>query len=129
MTHSLEVYYQKQLIFYSDKDWLHPLFDFEKFLKNVSFTHDSLMVKDKIIGRAAALLLQYLGIKHVHAETLSQLGKKILDFFSFDYTYEKLVSEIGCKTEKLLENEWDASKAYKLITERIEAEKSQTASS
>ena len=120
MQHALEVYKKDQLIFYSDKDWLHPLIDFKKFLEENPQERSQLLVKDKIIGRAAGLLLVYLQIRHVFTEMLSIHGKNVLDHFGIDYTYENLVPEIGCKTEQLLEEEWNPEKAYRFIVERIE---------
>ncbi len=120
MQHSLEVYQNTELIFTSDKDWLYPLFDFEKFLSRHAVDRSKLLVKDKIVGRAAGLLLVRLQIRRIFAETLSEHGKSVLEHFKMDYDYGKLVPEIGCKTERLLENEWDAEKAYQIIVARIQ---------
>ncbi len=119
MRHSLEVYRESALIFTSDRDWLYPLFDFEKFLSSHAPDRSKLLVKDKIVGRAAGLLLVRLDIRHIYAETLSEHGKSVLEHFKIDYDYGKLVPEIGCKTERLLENEWDAENAYQIILARI----------
>ncbi len=121
MQHSLEVYENEQLIFYSDKDWLHPLFDFEAFLARQKKDCETFLVKDAIIGRAAALLLVYLGIRHVYTPILSNHGREVLDYFGIDYGYETLVAEIGCQTEQLLQGVWQPEEAYRIISERIAA--------
>ena len=115
MKHTLEVYLSENLIFYSDGKWLHPLLELDKFLSNSNYDRTKLVVKDKIIGRAAALILIYLGIKNVKAGIMSKLGKNALEKHEICYEYKDLVERIQCKTEELLKNEHDYQKAYKLI--------------
>ncbi len=115
MEHTLEVYWDGEVIFYSDAKWLHPLFELESFLIQQNFDPASLIVKDKIVGRAAALIEVYLGFKSVRAGMMSELAKEVLDHFQIDYAYEKLVDRIQCRTENLLKNEYDPKKGYELI--------------
>ncbi len=126
MEHALEAYLNDRCIFYSDKNWLHPLFDFQRFLKREQIPRETILLKDAIIGRAAALLLIYLGIQHVYTPTLSRHGKEVLDYFDIDYTYETLVKEIGCQTERLLQGVWQPEEAYRIITDRIAARKGES---
>ena len=77
------------MIFYSDKHWLHPLFELGQFLNNNDYNPAELFVKDKIIGKAAALVLTNLGIKKVKAELMSELGKEVLDRYNIEYDYER----------------------------------------
>lgn len=115
MQHTLEAYSGNKLIFFSDGKWLHPLFELETFLKKSPVDPQNLLLKDKIIGRAAALIIIYFGIKNIHAEILSEFGKDSLDKFGVKYDYDKLVERIICRTENLLKNEEDPEKAYWLI--------------
>ena len=115
MEHTLEVYFDGELIFYSDGKWLHPLFELENFLMQQKFNPASLILKDKIVGRAAALLQLYLGVKSVRAGMMSQLAKELFDHFQIDYEYENLVDRIQCRTEELLKDEYDPNKAYEII--------------
>ena len=118
MDHSLEVYSDNNMIFHSDKHWLHPLFELEQFLKNKNYNSTELLVKDKIIGKAAALLLSYLGIGAVQAELMSELGKEVLERYDIKYEYERLVDRIICATEEILKKEFDPQKAYVLLKKR-----------
>lgn len=120
MTHSLEVYYQNQLIFFSDRNWIYPLFELEKFLQTTGHPVQELLVQDKIVGKAAALLLVYFGISRVRAQLISRLGMETLTHFKVDFEYQKLVDRIYCQTEELLQQEIDPSAAYRLLSERIE---------
>ncbi|MBN2011592.1 DUF1893 domain-containing protein [candidate division KSB1 bacterium] len=118
MAHALEVYHNDRLIFHSDGKWLHPLFELYDFLNAQSFDPSHLHVRDKIIGRAAALLMMKLGIRTVHAAMLSTLGQQVLDHFNVDYTYDTLVDRIVCKTEDILKDELDPEHAFVLLSER-----------
>ncbi|HHE54362.1 MAG TPA: DUF1893 domain-containing protein [Caldithrix abyssi] len=122
MKHSLEVYLNEELIFFSDRHWLHPLFELEAFLNKGDFPVEKLWVKDKIIGRAAALILMHLGIKKVHGQTMSRLAREVLDYYNVAFSYDQLIERIACRTEELLKNEWQGIKAYQLVKGRIKAQ-------
>lgn len=121
MTHNFEAYDNSHLIFVSSGHWLYPILEFEAFLKETSRCAETLEIGDKIIGRAAALLLVRLGVKRIHAGLLSERGKEILDVNAVTYSYDKLVAKIGCQTEDILKEEYDMERAYSLILERIKA--------
>ena len=117
MKHSLEVFFNDELIFCSDGKWLHPLFELENFLRQQNYPASRLIIKDKIIGRAAALFHVKLGLKIIKAGMMSELGKEIFDHFQIEYEYENLVTRIECRTEEILKNEFDPEHAYFIITE------------
>ncbi|MHB2154079.1 DUF1893 domain-containing protein [Calditrichota bacterium GD2] len=121
MIHSLEVYKGNELIFASDRHWLHPLFELERFLNANSYQTAELLVKDKIIGRAAALILVYFGFKKMQGQTMSLLAREVLDYYKIDYTFERLIERVACQTEELLRTEWESKTAYQLIKRRIES--------
>jgi hypothetical protein len=115
---TLKVVKENQILFESDKRWLHPLFDLEKFLTKNSMDLSGAMLHDKVVGKAAAMLMVRLGAGSVHAQVLSKLGKSILESNSITYMYHILVDRIDCQTEELLENIDDLETAYKLLKER-----------
>ncbi|MBC8182069.1 DUF1893 domain-containing protein [candidate division KSB1 bacterium] len=115
MAHTLEVYLAKNLIFHSDGKWLHPLLELDKFLSNKEYDQSKLLVKDKIVGRAAALILVCLGIQNVKAGILSKPGMDVLKKYRVNYKYKEIVDRIQCRTEEMLKNEFDPNTAYKLI--------------
>ncbi len=119
MKHNFEVYLEDRLIFYSDGKWLYPLVELEEYLNENAVDPERLLVKDKIVGRAAALILCYLKIKNIHAQTLSQLAKEVLEHYKIDFTYERLIDAINCTTERLLSDEMDPQKGYRLVRERM----------
>jgi hypothetical protein len=123
MHHSLEVYRGENLIFFSNDKWLYPLFELEKFIHHKSIKSEEIFVRDKIIGKAAAFIIIYLGIKEVKAELMSILAKDLFDQHFINYKFEKLIERIDCKTENLLEQETDPRSAYKKILELVDKNK------
>jgi len=117
---TLLAYQNDQLIFSSEKNWLYPLIDLSAFLKRQKITDAKLMVEDKVVGRASALILVYLGARRVKAEVLSKLGEEILVKFNVRFEYDNLVDEISCATETLLKEESDPAVAFQLILDRIQ---------
>jgi zinc transport system ATP-binding protein len=115
MDYTLEAFLDGELIFHSSGKWLHPLFELENFLKQQNYDPASLIVKDKIVGRAAALVQVYLGVKTVQAGMMSKLGKEIFNHFQINYKYENMVDRIQCRTEEILKGEFDPEKAYLVI--------------
>ena len=118
MKHSFEVYIENSLVFFSDKNWIHPLFEFEQFLKVENLPTDKMFVRDKIIGKAAAMLLIHFNIHKIHAKTLSHLGRDILDAYQISYTYDTLIDRIYCQTEELLHDISDTEIAYSMLKSR-----------
>src|SRR5262245_50851384 len=102
-------------IFTSYGKWLHPLFELEDYLAEHSMQPENLILQDKIIGKAAALLIYRLGFRTVKAGILSRLGEAVLQRHGIVYTYEQLVDRIHCQTEELLATVEDPEEAYRLV--------------
>jgi len=113
--HTLEVFLGEVLVFFSDGKWLYPLFELEDFLATTDHEPGALTVRDKIVGRAAALLLIRLGIREVRAGIMSKPGKEALETHGVSYEYDSLVDLIDCRTEAMLMNEYDPERAYTVL--------------
>jgi hypothetical protein len=79
-------------------------------------------VADKIVGRAAALLCVYCGVKAVYAVVLSDGGKRVLKENSVSLEFENLVPSIlnrqktgTCPFEKLVLTISDEEEAYEKL--------------
>ena len=116
---TLLVFIDNKLIFASEKKWLYPLIDLHQFLNENDMARNHLLVEDKVVGRASALILVYLGIHQVKANILSKLGRDILDRFNVRYKCENLVEQISCATEELLRKETNPETAFNLILDRV----------
>ena len=115
---TLTVLYEGSPIFSSYGKWLHPLFELEDYLADHAFQPDHLILQDKIIGKAAALLILRMGFHIVKAGILSRLGEAVLQRHGIVYTYEQLVDRIHCQTEELLATVEDPEEAYQLVKVR-----------
>lgn len=105
-------------IFTSTAKWLHPLFELEDYLTSHAISPENLILQDKIVGKAAALLIHRLGVCTVKAGVLSRLGEAVLQRHEIAYTYEQLVDRIHCQTEDLLSDAEEPEEAYSLLRVR-----------
>jgi len=117
---TLTVLHEGTPIFTSHGNWLHPLLELEAYLAEHSFQPANLILQDKIIGKAAALLILRMGFHTVKAGVLSRLGEAVLQRHGITYTYEQLVDRIHCQTEELLATVEDPEEAYRLVKVRAE---------
>lgn len=83
-------------------------------------------VADKVIGRAAALLLTLGGISYLHAEVMSEHAMEIIDESSMECEYHTLVPYIinragdgMCPMEDAVLEVTDPLSAYALLMEKI----------
>ena len=110
---TLTVLHNGTPIFTSHGNWLYPFFELEAYLAEHAFQPDQLFLRDKIVGKAAALLIHRLGFRTVKAGILSRLGEAVLQRYGIVYTYEQLVERIRCQTEDLLAEMEDPEEAYR----------------
>ncbi len=115
---TLTVFRNGTPIFASNGKWLHPLFELEDYLAEHPIQPAQLLLQDKIIGKAAALLIYRLGFRTVKAGILSRLGEAVLQRYGIVYTYAQLVDRIHCQTEELLAQVEDPEEAYRLVKAR-----------
>ena len=118
---SLELVQNGTVLFTSSLRWLHPLLELEGFLASSSVDVSRCLLRDKIVGRAAALLMVRLGIRAVHAGLLSRLGEAVFVDRGVRYSYDSLVDRIACRTEDLLKKVTDPEEAHRVIVARAAA--------
>jgi zinc transport system ATP-binding protein len=119
MEATLELYRDSTLLFQSTGKWLYPLFELEDFLATAKLDPAELTVRDKIVGRAAALLLLRLGLRRVQAGVLSVLAREVLERFQAQYSWETLVERILCETEEILSQVMDPAEAYRVVCRKV----------
>jgi hypothetical protein len=115
---TLRAYHEEQEVFSSVGKWLYPLFELEEFLRASSYQPRSLRLEDKIVGKAAALLLVRFGIRQVKAGVLSKLGREVLQRYHVLYSATEIVERIDCQTEILLAEVEDPEQAYRIVAAR-----------
>ena len=115
---SLQLTLDNKVIFSSNGKWLYPLFDLENFLSTGNFNPAKCTLYDKIIGKASALLIIRLGIKKVNGGIVSERAESAFKNWKIEYTVEKHVKLIDCKTEELLKSISDPEEVYRIIKKR-----------
>ena len=102
---TLRVYDGDRLVFSSNKDRLLPLLE---YLDRFASQYRQVVVFDKIIGNAAALLCVKAGCREVYSPMGSQLAIKTLEKHGIEYHFTEIVPRIQkpdgtdmCPMEKL----------------------------
>ena len=115
------VFLRDKIIFESQSHWLRPLFELEKFLSThpeYDNARERLFLADRIIGRAAALMIVRLGIKRCSAPRMSRRALPVFDGRNVEYAYGTLLPRLECMTEDILSRERDPEKAWAILEER-----------
>ncbi len=115
---NLTVYRGEETVFENDGNWLHPLFALQDFLDSADYDPAELNLKDKLIGRGAAVLIYRMGIKNCHGLTVSSRGLSFFDKKSITCTYDKLVDKLDCQTEIVLTDDMSTEDAYNELSRR-----------
>jgi hypothetical protein len=116
--YSMELKYKDKSVFSSNGKWLYPLFDLEIFLNKQNYDPEKLVLYDKIIGKASALIIIHLGIKKVIGGIVSQPAETAFNEWNISCKTEHQVDLIECKTEKLLTEINDPEEVYRIIKKR-----------
>jgi len=105
---TLQVYKGDQLLFSSHEDRLLPLLE---YIDRFAPYHQQVVIFDKIMGNAAALLSAEASCREVYSPLGSQLAVKTLDKYGIKYHLTKIVPYIQkpdgedmCPMEKLSMN-------------------------
>ena len=115
--HSLLVYKDGNISF-QDERGIQPLLIQikKKGLKNA-------IVVDKVVGKAAALLMVYGKVKQVHTNVIAKDAIKVFDKYKIEYSYNEIVDNIQnmkkdglCPMEQKVLNIDSPKKAYKIFT-------------
>jgi hypothetical protein len=119
---SLMIFDENKLIYSSNKDGIRPHLEAIELLGD--HLHGKIMV-DKIVGRAAALLMLYSKAREIHALVLSSPAKKVLEG-KVEYVYKNLVDQIKtkdgriyCPFERMVQNIDDPNEAYYNIQKKM----------
>jgi hypothetical protein len=126
---SLMVYSGSRLIFQSSSKGIRPHLEaLDSFGEKLQ---GSIMV-DKIVGRAAALLILYSGAAEAHAALISTPGRRVLEEHGFRFSYAKetphikmLDGRIYCPFEAMVQGLSDPGEAYRAIVEKMASFKEQ----
>ena len=127
---SLMVYRGGDLVFQSASNGIRPHLEAIEALGEG--LRGTIMV-DKIVGRAAALLILYSGAAEACAAVLSAQGRRVLDMHGLKFTYAEEVEHIKmrdgriyCPFEAMVQDITDPQEAYVAIVEKMRSLRGQT---
>ncbi len=102
---TLRIYEGAQVIFSSDKDRLLPLLE---YIRQDAHHHQDIVVFDKVMGNAAALLSIRAGCRKVYSPLGSRLAIKLFEIYGIEYHLIEIVPYVQnsagddmCPMEKL----------------------------
>lgn len=105
--------------FDSGSKWLHPLFELAAFLAaHPEVPPAGLVLRDRVIGRAAAFLILRLGIRAASTELASERAHGLFAEHGLRLEADRTVERIDCRTEDLLADVHDVEAAWRLLDER-----------
>jgi zinc transport system ATP-binding protein len=113
-----QLYAGTEVIFSSEKHWLHPLFDLDAFFAESIQDPARTRLVDRLTGRAAAFLVARLGIKELHTLVLSRRAIPVLEQYAIHYRCGEVIDKVACATEDLLADIQDLEAAWSLLHER-----------
>jgi len=122
---TLQVYQNKKLLFSSSKDRLLPLLE---YIDRFAPYHQQVVIFDKIMGNAAALLSVEASCQEVYSPLGSQLAVKTLDRYGIKYHITEIIPYIQqangedmCPMEKLSLGK-EAEEFYEVVRNIIKQE-------
>ena len=108
----------EEVLFTSERRWLHPLFELETYFKETGVEPAGTLLVDRVTGRAAAMLMARLGLPRLRTGVLSRLAIPILEAHGIACLAREIVERIPCATESELETVEDLEAAYGLLRTR-----------
>jgi len=88
---TLRVYAGSKLLFSSKKDRLKPLLDYMEWSADA---HQAVVMMDRVVGNAAALLMILAGCGEVYSPLGSDLAAKTLQKWGVSYHFDQVVPHI-----------------------------------
>lgn len=121
--YSIVLVKENKIVNTSRKNGLLPILDLYNNDKSIL---ESAIVADKVIGKAAALILKEANIKELYAELISENAIELLDKTNIKYKYNKKVREIRnrdntsiCPIEELALESNNADELIEKIKEKF----------
>ena len=121
--YSIVLVKENEIVNTSRKNGLLPILDLYNNDKSIL---ENAIVADKVIGKAAALILKEANIKELYAKLISENAIELLDKTNIKYKYNKKVREIRnrdntdiCPMEELALESNNADELIKKIKEKF----------
>ena len=106
------------VLFCSRAKWLHPLLEVERFVQEQHLDPTTLVLHDRIAGRAAAALSVHIGFRTVRLSLMSRLAEQVYRRHGIIYFADTVVDRIACRTEDIIDDTMDLTRIHAMIVER-----------
>ena len=119
---TLRVYAEGRVVFTSSKDRLGAILE---YLEQVAADYPRVIILDKVVGRAAALLAIKAGCQEIYSPRGSQLATEELEQHGITYSFDEVVPYIRdadgenmCPMEQLSQGK-NSDQFYALLREKL----------
>jgi len=112
---SLQLFKNHKILFSNNEKGLVPLIEVYSFLTRYIQNKENLIIYDKVIGRASALILNKIGIKTIKTNLITEHALTYLESKGFQVESKKIIDKINSKIDIQLELYTDEEEALKYL--------------
>ncbi|BCR21855.1 DUF1893 domain-containing protein [Borrelia sp. HM] len=114
----LRLFKEHRILYSNMERGLKPLLEVDNFINKYIQNKEGLEIYDKVVGKAAAVIIYNIGFQNVHAGVISQVAKDFLESRGIRVSFKRLVEKINDKTENLIESLENPEEIYKYLIKR-----------
>ncbi|AAX17757.1 hypothetical protein BT0429 [Borrelia turicatae 91E135] len=115
---TLKLFKEHRILYSNMERGLKPLLEVDNFINKYIQNKEGLEIYDKVVGKAAAVIIYNIGLQNVQAGVISQPAKDFLESRGIRVTFKRLVEKINDKTENLIESLENPEEVYKYLIKR-----------
>ncbi|AHH09504.1 Hypothetical protein BPA_0095400 [Borrelia parkeri SLO] len=115
---TLKLFKEHRILYSNMERGLKPLLEVDNFINKYIQNKEGLEIYDKVVGKAAAVIIYNIGLQNVQAGVISQPAKDFLESRGIRVSFKRLVEKINDKTENLIESLENPEEVYKYLIKR-----------
>ncbi|UPA17915.1 DUF1893 domain-containing protein [Borrelia sp. MN22-0132] len=115
---TLKLFKEHRILYSNMERGLKPLLEVDNFINKYIQNKEGLEIYDKVVGKAAAVIIYNIGLQNVQAGVISQPAKDFLESRGIRVGFKRLVEKINDKTENLIESLENPEEVYKYLIKR-----------
>lgn len=115
---TLRLFKEHRILYSNMERGLKPLLEVDNFINKYIQNKEGLEIYDKVVGKAAAVIIYNIGLQNVQAGVISQPAKDFLESRGIRVSFKRLVEKINDKTENLIESLENPGEVYKYMIKR-----------
>ncbi|AHE62750.1 DUF1893 domain-containing protein [Borrelia parkeri] len=115
---TLKLFKEHRILYSNMERGLKPLLEVDNFINKYIQNKEGLEIYDKVVGKAAAVIIYNIGLHNVQAGVISQPAKDFLESRGIRVSFKRLVEKINDKTENLIESLENPEEVYKYLIKR-----------